>query len=111
MEFRGWGYRHQQCEFRPAHRRRQSGPKIYVYRAIELLVRTYYHSGKTGFFMQKSKRAGMVVPLLLAVMLCSSIPAFAQIDLTGLWAPRTGDEDNPERLAGPSLVEYLGLPI
>jgi hypothetical protein len=47
----------------------------------------------------------------LALVLLAGVPAFAQIDFTGVWQPRTGDEDNPERLAGPSLVEYLGLPI
>jgi hypothetical protein len=38
------------------------------------------------------------------------LPAFAQIDLSGEWAPRF-HEDNPERLAGPDLGDYLGLPI
>src|SRR5207248_11060083 len=56
-------------------------------------------------------RAKLVIPLLFGVMLLAGIPAFAQVDFTGVWNPRTGDEDNPERLAGPSLVEYLALPI
>jgi hypothetical protein len=37
-------------------------------------------------------------------------PAFAQIDFTGEWAPRFY-EDQPERVAGPELGDYLGLPI
>src|SRR5262245_46031248 len=41
-----------------------------------------------------------------------SVPAFAQLDLTGLWAPpRPYEEDEPERGPGPSLVEFVGLPI
>ena len=37
-------------------------------------------------------------------------PAFAQIDLVGEWAPQF-HEDNPERLAGPDLGDFAGLPI
>ena len=41
-----------------------------------------------------------------------SVPAFCQVDLTGVWAPpRPYEEDEPERGPGPSLVEYVGLPI
>ena len=36
--------------------------------------------------------------------------AFAQTDLTGSWAPRFS-EDQPERIPGPELGDYLGLPI
>jgi hypothetical protein len=51
--------------------------------------------------------------LLLAIAaLSASAPAFAQLDLTGVWAPpRPYDEDEPERGPGPSLVEFIGLPI
>src|SRR5207249_8282675 len=56
-------------------------------------------------------RARFTVPFILALILLAGIPAFAQVDFTGVWAPRVNDEDNPERLAGPSLVEYVGLPI
>jgi hypothetical protein len=43
-------------------------------------------------------------------VLMSSIPAYAQVDFTGEWAPRFY-EDQPERVAGPELGDYLGLPI
>src|SRR5437763_14067641 len=56
-------------------------------------------------------RARFLVPLVLAVVFLVGVPAFAQVDFTGVWNPRVGDEDNPERLAGPSLVECLGLSI
>jgi len=52
------------------------------------------------------------VVLLLLAALWTSLPAFAQLDLTGMWAPpRPYDEDEPERGPGPSLVEFIGLPI
>jgi hypothetical protein len=56
-------------------------------------------------------RARVAVPCLLAFIFLAGVPAFAQVDFTGVWNPRVGDEDNPERLAGPSLVEFVGLPI
>jgi hypothetical protein len=54
--------------------------------------------------------------LLLATMV--NVPAFAQggapqsrgIDLSGEWAPRF-HEDQPERIPGPDIGDYLGLPI
>jgi hypothetical protein len=49
---------------------------------------------------------------LLGATLWMSAPAFAQIDLTGVWAPpRPYDEDEPERGPGTTLVDFLGLPI
>jgi hypothetical protein len=67
-------------------------------------------------FMRKlvvpnASRARIVVPFIVGLVLLVGVPAFAQIDFTGVWNPRTNDEDNPERLQGPSLVEFLGLPI
>src|ERR1043166_1946549 len=73
------------------------------------MLKLNIHEIKTQ--MDMTKRAGVVVPLLLAMVLLAGVPAFAQIDLTGVWNPRLADEDNPERVAGPSLVEFLGLPI
>src|ERR1700674_4540368 len=49
------------------------------------------------------------LPLLtLAALIC--VPALAQLDLSGVWAP-TFHEDNAERGPGPELVDYVGLPI
>jgi hypothetical protein len=39
-----------------------------------------------------------------------STSAFAQIDLTGVWTPLF-HEDQPERIPGPALADFLGLPI
>src|SRR5262249_17937505 len=66
---------------------------------------------RSNAVMHSISRASLVVPFLLALILLAGVPAMAQVDFTGVWNPRTGDEDNPERLAGPSLVEYVGLPI
>lgn len=46
----------------------------------------------------------------IALMALVSLPAFAQMDPSGEWAPRF-HEDQPERLAGPEIGDYLGLPI
>jgi len=37
-------------------------------------------------------------------------PAFAQVDFSGEWAPLF-HEDMPERLPGPELGDYMGIPI
>lgn len=55
-----------------------------------------------------------IVPnvIILFILMALSLPAFAQVDLTGVWAPpRPHPEDDPERGPGPSLVEFVGLPI
>jgi hypothetical protein len=39
-----------------------------------------------------------------------SVPAFGQIDFTGEWAPAY-HEDGPERLPGPELGDYMGIPL
>jgi glyoxylase-like metal-dependent hydrolase (beta-lactamase superfamily II) len=46
---------------------------------------------------------------LIATALITS-PLFAQFDLTGEWGARY-HEDQPERIPGPELGDYLGLPI
>jgi hypothetical protein len=48
--------------------------------------------------------AGLITSWLAAT------PAFAQIDLTGNWQG-VFHEDQPERIPGPALGDYLGLPI
>ena len=48
--------------------------------------------------------------LLLTAMPLMSLPAFAQVDFSGEWAPRFY-EDAPERGPGPELADYLGIPI
>jgi hypothetical protein len=47
--------------------------------------------------------------LFVSALLWSS-PAWAQVDLSGVWAPST-QEDQPERGPGPELVDFAGLPI
>ena len=48
--------------------------------------------------------------ICLLVMTLAVVPAFAQVDPTGEWAPRF-HEDQPERIPGPEIGDYLGLPI
>jgi hypothetical protein len=47
--------------------------------------------------------------ILFAVLLVSA-PAFAQMDFSGSWAPLY-HEDLPDRIPGPELGDYLGLPL
>ncbi len=47
---------------------------------------------------------------LFAAALLVSTPAFGQLDLSGSWNPQFS-EDQPERIPGPDLVDYLGIPI
>jgi hypothetical protein len=50
----------------------------------------------------------ILVATLLAVLAWT--PASAQVDFTGSWGPRY-HEDQPERIPGPELGDYVGLPI
>ena len=60
--------------------------------------------------MSNGRGVAIVLTTLLAATLYS-VPASAQVDFTGVWNGNTNAEDGPERAAGPSLVEFLGLPI
>jgi glyoxylase-like metal-dependent hydrolase (beta-lactamase superfamily II) len=51
-----------------------------------------------------------VAGLLVLGTAFGSLPALAQVDFSGEWAPRFY-EDQPERVPGPELGDYLGLPI
>ena len=45
-----------------------------------------------------------------AVAACMAVPAAAQTNLIGYWNP-IFHEDVDERIPGPSIGDYLGLPI
>jgi hypothetical protein len=51
-----------------------------------------------------------LVGVTLFVLALVGAPASAQVDFSGEWAPRFW-EDQPERVPGPELGDYLGLPI
>src|SRR5919197_1262957 len=46
----------------------------------------------------------------IVLMALGAVPAYAQVDFSGEWAPRFW-EDQPERVPGPELGDYLGIPI
>jgi hypothetical protein len=52
--------------------------------------------------------AGVVATLIVVLVPASGLAQ--TVDLAGIWQPRF-HEDQPERLAGPELGDYLGLPI
>lgn len=55
-------------------------------------------------------RFQLVPIVLVTTVMLAARPAAAQIDLSGNWGPRF-HEDQPERIPGPDLGDYLGLPI
>ncbi len=52
-----------------------------------------------------------VLVFCLTTIALTAIPSFAQMDLSGQWGPVVGDEDLDERVGGPELGEYMGMPI
>ncbi len=56
------------------------------------------------------RRAPGVTVVLVIWAAWSGIASAQSLDLAGIWQPRF-HEDQPERLAGPELGDYLGLPI
>jgi hypothetical protein len=46
----------------------------------------------------------------LVALICLTTSAFAQVDFSGEWGVRMY-EDQPERVPGPELGDYLGIPI
>src|SRR5262245_2375578 len=61
--------------------------------------------------MTKFCRAPLpVAGLIFLFMGCIARPAFSQVDLSGSWGPLY-QEDFDERIPGPELVDWLGLPL
>src|SRR5271166_1453349 len=58
--------------------------------------------------MRSRHRTGLAANVLLLTAVAA--PVFAQRDLSGEWAPRF-HEDFLERIPGPEIGDYLGLPI
>ena len=59
--------------------------------------------------MKRASRVKIAGPLLVIVGF-ACLPASAQIDLAGEWNPRF-HEDQPERIPGPDIGDYLGIPL
>src|SRR5262245_58772825 len=56
-------------------------------------------------------RSGKLVPVLLVLAITMrSRPASALVDLSGYWDPLF-TEDQEERIPGPAVGDYLGLPL
>jgi hypothetical protein len=60
--------------------------------------------------VNSTPRFVLVAPVVAALALAASVPASAQIQLAGVWNPRT-HEDQLDRGPGPDLGDYTGLPI
>src|SRR5580692_8057023 len=54
------------------------------------------------------------IPVVFAAALCAGVLfqscAFGQAEVAGMWVAQY-HEDQPERVPGPELSDYLGLPI
>jgi len=57
-----------------------------------------------------SSRWRVIVCACVAAVGVGGRPAFAQVDLSGTWSPRY-QEDFSERVPGPELGDYTGLPL
>jgi hypothetical protein len=60
--------------------------------------------------MKYVNRIRLAGSLFLITVATGLSPAFGQVDFSGEWAPRFY-EDQPERVPGPELGDYLGIPI
>jgi len=49
--------------------------------------------------------------LFLLTLTLGARPVFAQINLSGVWRNYTTNEDEPDRLLGPELGDYTGIPL
>lgn len=47
----------------------------------------------------------------LFLMMLLSVPAFAQVDLSGIWAPIQHEDQEVDRMGGPPPGDYTGFPI
>src|SRR5438093_9736531 len=60
--------------------------------------------------MFRLRRTAIIVPLCLLAVMFAVRPASAQMDFSGEWQP-IFYEDQPERVAGPEIGDYTGIPI
>ncbi len=60
--------------------------------------------------MSAAKRFQFAAANLLLLGFLWAMPSYGQIDLSGEWSNRF-HEDEPERIPGPEIGDYLGLPI
>src|SRR3954471_12655323 len=62
----------------------------------------------SAWVISRGMRRLMTLAALL--LLAGARPVMAQADLSGIWAPLF-HEDQPERIPGPDVGDYAGLPI
>ena len=61
--------------------------------------------------MRHRKWTIVLGPMCVSALLLVAVPVYGQVDLTGAWGPQGYTEDQDERIPGPALVDYLGLPL
>jgi len=60
--------------------------------------------------MRNSTKGAGLAAVALGAVLAVAAPARAQVSLVGEWSPRY-HEDQPDRIPGPELGDYTGLPL
>ena len=60
--------------------------------------------------MSHRMKSGCAVVAVVIITLALAAPAGAQVSLVGEWSPRY-HEDQPDRIPGPELGDYTGLPL
>src|SRR5262249_50827673 len=81
-------------------------PRLIACQLVPVSVSFYLGRGAT---MVDVRRAIATFLAVVSISLAAA-PAFGQADFTGVWGARY-QEDQPERIPGPPLVDYVGLPM
>jgi hypothetical protein len=91
---------------------------IFAARQADLKVGLYINTSelrcRRGVHVLRTEKRGSHLRIatlgLVLLMVAAPAPARAQIDMNGVWAP-IFHEDQPERVPGPDIGDYAGLPI
>src|SRR4030095_11701918 len=90
--------------------RQQSRGRRRWRRRVRSLLRFYATACSTRMCARETSMRVYLTIGIAVTILCMAVPARAQLDFTGQWAPLY-HEDTIERIPGPALGDYTGLPL